>query len=508
MSIEMKIMLIRPRWTVERQAINTPMGAMYIASSVREWVNPTPEVSIYHMEKEGAGLKDLRHHLEKEQPDVIGFSVLSAESPGLNLCMEVAREVLPDVFIAVGGPHATIFHDMVLRRPEVDAVVIGEGEKTFAELIDRLQSDMDWRDIDGIAYNDNGMPVYNSPREYIADIDEIPHPAYDLIDIPAYSGFHHMNSILAAWPFMTIFTSRACPYGCIYCHRIFGKRFRGRSPENVMEEIQLLYENYGVREIHITDDIFNWDKHRAKTICRKIIESKYKLKIAFPNGIRADLLDDELIELLAAAGTYTLNFAVETVSPRIQKITRKNVDLEKLDHSMQKAFDEGIIPQSFYMLGFPTETEEEIRKTIHHAVRSPALKASFFSVLPYPRTKLYDWVKENNPDFDVDDDKFKDMQYYTQGFYDMVRDDLDLTSLVKMAYKKFYLRPWRIMKIIQMYPKNRNFLRAMLYGLRLLWVGRFWEKARAKVVRLSSGFENIEPKHVPMEMQSNGVSKK
>lgn len=464
---------------------------MSLAAAARKYVSPTPDISIYHMEMKNASLDDLRNRLEKEKPDLVGFSALSSEAPGLYSCMSLTREVLPKSFIVVGGPHATIFHDHVLARPEVDAVAMGEGEMTFVELVDRIQTGKDWRDIDGIAYSKNGEKIYNRQREFAQNLDELPFPAYDLIDIPAYSRTHNLNGFLAAWPYMTIFTSRACPFGCIYCHGIFGKRFRARSPKNVIDEITLLYNRYGIRELHFLDDIFNWDIERSKEICREIIKSGLKIKIAFPNALRGDYLDDELIELMGKAGTYSIGFAVETTSERLIKIIRKNLNVNKVRENMQKALDVGIIPVAFYMIGFPSETESEIRATIDFAVNSPALKASFFSVVIYPRTGLYEYAKQVNPDFQFDDDKFEDLHYYSNVFHNVNENGMNIPKLIKSAYMRFYSRPWRIWKILLMYPKNRKFLKALIFALRLSAVGDFLDRTDVKIARIRSGLAAV-----------------
>ncbi len=167
-----------------------------------------------------------------------------------------------------------------------------------------------------------------------------------------------------------IFTSRGCPFGCIYCHNVFGKKFRARSAENVLDELSMLKREYNIGEIEIIDDCFNIDLSRAKEIARGIIDRKLDIAISFPNGIRADHMDKELVDLLKEAGTYRVYYAVETASPRLQKLIRKNVDLDRPKEIVDYTAAQGIMTCGFFMMGFPTETEEEIRMTIDYACRS------------------------------------------------------------------------------------------------------------------------------------------
>jgi len=483
----MKLLLVRPLWYVEGEGITPPLGPMYLASVARRWVSPSPEVKIVHMRADMQSVAEYKRLLREYDPDIVGFSALSAEAPGLYNIMSLTRSVLPKAFIIVGGPHASFFTDHILDKPETDAVVTGEGEETFAELLDRLQSGRDWTDIRGVAYNRDGRHIINPSRPFIENLDIIPHPAWDLINLNVYPRFMNMNAYLAASSYMPVVTSRGCPYKCVYCHKIFGKRFRARSVENVMDELQILYREYGVREFHFFDDIFNCDLDRAKEICREIINSGMDIKLAFPNGVRGDRLDDELIELLAQAGTYCMNFAVETVSPRLQKIIKKNLDIEKVKENMEKAYNAGIIPATFYMLGFPTETPEEMRQTIEFAIKTKALRAMFFSVMAYPRTELFDIVKQYYPDYDIADKNFLNLHYWEPIYQQKNNGFGNMKKLTRKAYRRFYLRPWRVLNILRMYPKNKYFFIALRGSVRLWGLGMAFEHININFRRLKSG---------------------
>ncbi|MBK7259204.1 MAG: radical SAM protein [Ignavibacteriae bacterium] len=165
-------------------------------------------------------------------------------------------------------------------------------------------------------------------------------------------------------------TTRGCPYRCAYCHNILGKTFRVRSPEHVMREIRMIHDTYGITDFQVIDDIFNLDMDRAKKICDLIVGSRLPLTLSFPNAIRSDRVDEELIDKMAAAGTKFISIAIETASPRLQRLIRKNLDLDRAFKAIDTITRVGIVTRGFFMIGFPTETEDEARQTIEYAKAS------------------------------------------------------------------------------------------------------------------------------------------
>lgn len=236
----------------------------------------------------------------------------------MTVISNIVKEINPKCITILGGPHASVFYDHALENAKIDIAVIGEGENTFVELLNKLLQDQPIDDVKGIVFKKNNKIILTPYREPIENLDSIPFPAWDLVDFKKYSSVSSMNAYCAARPWAIIFTSRGCPFRCAYCHKIFGKRTRFRSPENVIAEIELLTQKYGVKEIQIVDDFFNVDLNRAKTICDLIIDKKIKIKIAFPNALRGDMMDRELIHKLREAGCYAIAYAVETASPEFK----------------------------------------------------------------------------------------------------------------------------------------------------------------------------------------------
>jgi radical SAM superfamily enzyme YgiQ (UPF0313 family) len=245
-------------------------------------------------------------------------------------------------------------------------------------------------------------------------------------------------------------TSRGCPYRCAYCHNVLGKKFRVRSPENILEEIKYIHDKFGITDFQIIDDIFNLDMDRAKKICDLIINSGMDLTFAFPNAIRADRVDEELVEKMAQAGTKFTSIAIETASPRIQKLIRKNLNLEKAFKAIHLFARVGIVTRGFFMMGFPTETEEEVLDTIEYAKRSRLCGATFFTVVYYPGTDLYrlaqsyGYFKEES--FDVQ----RDYVQVGEGPYEFSLERL--TELKKKAIFEFAFTRERIKNALEIMP--------------------------------------------------------
>lgn len=465
-----RILFIRTNPRFEKQTIVPPMGIMYIAASLRSaFPDRQFDMKVVDLGLEKLYAPDVETILKSFEPDLVCLSGLTFEAKAIHELMALVRKASPKARMVVGGPHATCMPDDLLKDPNTDIVVTGEGEITLVELFKALEKGNSLEGVKGISYRVDGEIKKNPPRTYNEDLDSLPNPAWDLIDIAKYSAANSMNGLLAKKSYMCVFTSRACPYGCVYCHPIFGKRFRARSVENVVEELRVLQREHGVKEIHILDDIFNWDLDRAKAICDGIVDAGLDLKIAFPNGLRADRMDDELLDKLKEAGTYMLTYAIETASPRLQKLIGKNLDLERARTAIAAATDKGLITNGFFMLGFPTETTDELEATISYAKTSKLLKANFFNVIPFPGSKLYDLAKEQYPEYDLTIDSMNDMQYWSREPFYTMATGVDLGAIQRRAYRDFFFHGTRLFKLFRRLPRKWFLVRGFYDMAYVMW---------------------------------------
>ncbi len=452
-------MLIRPGVRFQRKRFSQPLGLLYLISVLRQNFPGRFEISLVDQALLNLNFEQVKNKIKDFNPDIVGFSCLSAESKEMSRISEIVKKLKPECITVLGGPHASVFYDQILEKSKIDFVVIGEGEITFTELIEKIQKNKPIDSVKGIAFKKNGKIILTKPREPIENLDSIPFPAWDLVDFKIYSKVTGMNVYYKAVPWSIIFTSRGCPFNCAYCHQIFGKKTRFRSPENVIAEIELLTEKYGIKEIHIIDDIFNLNLARAKRICDLIVEKKIKIKIAFPNALRGDIMDRELIRKLKQAGCYSITYAVETASPRIQKLINKNLDLDKVKQAIDWTFEEKINTHGFFMLGFPGEKKEEMEKTIKWACDSNLLIATFFSVVIYPRIPLMKIAQEAYPNFNFSQWERFDFKYWAEKSFYAKATGINLFKIQRNAFRRFYLNPRRIVFILLRLPKNLFLIR-------------------------------------------------
>jgi radical SAM superfamily enzyme YgiQ (UPF0313 family) len=436
-----------------------PLGALYIASVLRE--------AGHHVRLFDAGElwdpEPFREALRAFRPDVVGISAITIEARVMEHMARVCREELPDMPVIAGGPHATAYPHRCARNPSIDYVVLGEGELTALELVQALtRGGLDPKSVAGIAYlGDDGNTVFTAPREPIADVDSIPFPAWDLVDFELLARTRSMSS-LGSRRHMLLFTSRGCPFKCIYCHEVQGKKFRARSPENVLREMHVLKTRWGINDFEIVDDIFNFDRARMLDILDRIVVSKQNPALHFPNALRTDMLDHGQIKALRRAGTFFLCAAVETASPRLQKLIKKHLKVDKVEENIRIAVREGMYVRGFFMLGFPTETLEEARSTVDLAVRSALHEALFFIVTPFAGTALYELYQETMRERGLLQIEPEDTGYHHANYNLSAMSDAELFGLQRNAFRRFFLDPRRALRIAARHPAKLEVLR---YGL-------------------------------------------
>ncbi|HOW90403.1 MAG TPA: radical SAM protein, partial [Elusimicrobiales bacterium] len=348
--------------------------------------------------------------------------------------------------------------EAVIRDPNVDFAVVGEGERTVCELVEALEHGKPLSGITGLVYKEAGVPVFNPPRAVIEDVDSIPFPAWDLVDMEKYfdAGHRHAaNPFPASNRVVPVFTSRGCPYGCIYCHNIFGKRIRMRSAENVLREIELLSERYAPDEIEVSDDIFNCDMDRVIRICDGLIGSGSKAALSFPNGLRVDRMDRELVLKLKQAGTKQIYYAIESADPEVQKRIGKNLDLSKAEEIVRFTAGSGIVTGGFFIFGFPGETKEEMRKTVEFAKALPFHVAVFHYLTPRPNTPLEALLRKRGIKLDS-----SGLHHYKKFSVNLSAvSDAELKRMWAGAYAGFYLRPGQMWRIWKALPDKARLLR-------------------------------------------------
>ncbi|OGS07528.1 MAG: hypothetical protein A2270_09690 [Elusimicrobia bacterium RIFOXYA12_FULL_51_18] len=348
------------------------------------------DVSLIHMDADDLNEAEIAAKVIALNPDLVGLSSITSESYCMYALAKKIKNILNNVCVIAGGPHPTAYVEDCLKNDAIDIVVKGEGEETLLEIVRTIEKKEPLGMIKGISYKENGGILHNPPREYVADIDQLPYPDWGAVNIDAYKRFIPQSPFMYQRKYMTIFTSRGCPFHCTYCHNVMGKSFRAHSVNRVFDEVSYLHNKYGIRHVAIIDDIFNWDRTRSLAIMQRIADSEMKLAIHFANGIKGDLLDEEQIKIFAKAGLSFTCVAVETGSMRLQKKIKKGIDFPKIRENIALLSKHRIFVNGYFIIGFPGETFKEVLLTIWFACTSKLHTASFFVYHAYKGTELGD----------------------------------------------------------------------------------------------------------------------
>ncbi len=464
----MRVLLVKPYQPVAGHVTQPPLGILYLASSLRQRFGTEVEVDLIDLKSRELPPRWLADRLHEYQPDVVGLSALNCEAAAAREIARLCKLYDPKIVTVLGGPYAHRRSNEILGNSDFDWSFDGPADHVFPDALERHfgnNGDLG-TDIPGLSYKtEDGIQLSERP-DVITDLDAIPFPAYDLIDLDFYAPQPNMMGMLKGKKYAPLFTSRGCPYTCNYCHDLFGKKFVHRSPDSVLAEIDMLRGRYGVDEFQIVDDIFNLHKPRLKKIMGEVANRwPGQTHFTFPNALRADILDDSVLDALRAAGTYGICMAIETTTPRLQELVSKNLKLDKAFWSINAADKRGILVSGFFMLGFPTETREELQRTVDFAVESRLTMAHFFTVIPQPETPMYELARKESPEAlaATDRDEEEGASYRTARAWYERAYGFPLADFVRKTNRRFYLNPKRIARIVKRVPAK-----SLATGLRQL----------------------------------------
>jgi len=334
----------------------------------------------------------------------------------------------------LGGPHPTVLPLGVINYSFIDIIVVGEGEYAMREIALAKQERMkSFKHILGIVYKEDGEIITTSPRSPIINLDQLPFPARHLFPPLKY----YIPVTYRKLPAAGIFTSRGCPYHCTFCyHGIFGKKFRARSPENVLAEIELLKDKYRIREFHIADDTFNVDKERVKKICHLLIERKINIPWACAQGLRINLIDQEILNAMNEAGCYKICYGIESGNQGVLNNIKKGITLEEAENAVQMAKRAKLIVGGLFMIGNYGETEQTINETINFSKKLRLDYAVFSIATPYPGTKFYEQVLKKGKMLATNWNEFSRYSGAIFEWNNLSKKQID--ALYQKAYRKYY----------------------------------------------------------------------
>ena len=438
--IENMITTNLPEFVNTERGYSPSLGIMYIAAYAEKYTNH--KIEILDMIVEERSYDGLEKEIKKRDPDIVGVTTTTFTLIDSIITAKIVKNVDKNIKIIFGGPHAHIYPEETINIPEVDFLVLGEGEITFTELLQKIDNYEELKKVKGIVFNHGDKIVNTGYRGFIEDLDSLPFPARHLTPYKKY-----YSLIAKLNPITTIFTSRGCPYRCLFCHKPhMGKQIRVRSPENVVEEIEECV-NMGIHEILIYDDTFNIDRKRVLDVCSLIKERD--IDIYFDIRARIDRIDKEMLVALKKAGCERIHYGVESANQRVLDILRKDITVEQAEKVIKMTKDVGIETLAYFMIGNPTETRDEILNTIKFAKKLKPDYCHFSVTTPFPATPLYTLGLEKG----IFNDYWKEFAANpTKDFVpklweeNLSRDEL--VVLLEHAYKSFYTRPSYVFKKI------------------------------------------------------------
>ena len=354
--------------------------------------------------RQGLTKEEIATRIRKWSPEMAVITIpFSGWSPAAFETASLVKEVNKNIVTVLIGLHPSARPIECLAQPNVDFVVIGEPELTVLELADTLeQKNVDkLKEVKGIAFNENGKTIRTPARPVIEDLDSLPFPARHLLPMKEFFEAAKKRPISGNLkkPSIRMLTSRGCNHNCIFCSNfiVMERKWRARSPENVVNEIEQIVRTYGIKQVDFLDDNMTLDKKRMEAICDLIKKRKLDIEWCTPNGVRADCLDEELLAKMKASGCKRILIAPESGVQRIvDQVIGKKQDLKKVENAVAAAKKVGIEVGCFFILGFIGETKEDMKATIAfaHKLRKLGADRFYFSyATPLYGTELYEQAK-------------------------------------------------------------------------------------------------------------------
>lgn len=461
----MRVILIYPKTELQGDGEKPPLGLAYIASSLKL---DEHEVMIEDMYGLGITMDQLIADAERFNPDVAGISVIT---PYITSASMVATQIKKhlNIPIIVGGPHPSSIPEKTLREhSSFDIAVRGEGEETMRELCKVIENKGDIQSVLGISFRKDGEIISTPPRPLIENLDDIPFPAWHLLQMDKYFKNTNMSLDAGGMKTFSIITSRGCPGRCKFCdsHSVWKRKYRARSATNVVDEIERLYNDYNIRFIQFVDDTLIVNKKRVFEICDQIKERN--LDIKWMCWGRVNLVDAEVLRKMKDAGCVKIYYGIESGSQKILDYINKNITLEQAEHAVKITKKAGILTGAYWMMVFPPETEEDIKRTIEFNTSLPLDDHDTFSILtPFPGSELYKITKEEglllSEDWEYYYNRRADVLPVVRTRYLSNKDlhrlkkegDRELLKATRLRMFKYYLsNPDKLLNRIIKDPKN------------------------------------------------------
>ncbi len=451
---------------------NLPMlGVGYLAAAVKARGH---EVVLVDAMAGGLGFEAALAAVSAASPGVMGISCLSFRSaPGAYEMARRLRDAFPDVPLVIGGPHVTDDPEEVLRDcPAIDVAVPGEGETIFADLVDALAAGQRWEAMDGILHrNADGEIVATAKRSCVRDLDEVAFPDRSIYDRELYSPLPNLG-MDTRLPTTVMAVSRGCAWGrCTFCSRggRYASPYRRRSPENVVDEIRAMVQEYGVRNIKFLDDNFCVDEAWLDGFCGLLEESGLGVKWAVL--ARVDTVSRATLHRMARAGCTSVQYGIESGNQELLDLVKKGITLDEIRNAVRWANEAGLSVMATIMIGLPTETPEMSRKTIRFACQLGVDYLHFWPFGLMAQTRIEEVALREGRLMPTSDEDIYQSNYVPQTYESREA----VTRMVRYAYLRYYLRPSFILRVLAKSARNpllfKNYFAAFRYWVDMMMTG-------------------------------------
>lgn len=400
------------------------------------------EIRVYDSDLRNSNIEQLIEYVKDYDPDFVGiYCNTSNYHRVVNYASSIKK--LKSYPICLGGPHPVIEPGEILKNKDVDYVVMGEGELTIIELLDFINNKKDLDAVKGIAFKKNGgETIINPRRELIQDLDILPMPARHLVEIENYRPSPHHYKHL---PMTTMIVSRGCPFSCTYCasRNVWGRSYRSRSVDKVIEEIKFLIRTYGIKNINFWDDLWGMKREWAEEFCRRMIDEK--IKISWSCERRVDTVDLDILKLMKKAGCYSVFYGIESFDQDCLNAVNKGIKVEQAQEVMRLTKKAGIEVRANFILGLPNETPEKVKLMLKKICKINPDYIKFNIMTPYPGTALYQEVKSGKWGT-FKEDPNRSTGYFATFLPYGYKNFGELEAMRKYAFRKFHFRPRYILR--------------------------------------------------------------
>jgi len=379
--------------STQMHEVYPPLGLLYVAAVLKQ---NGIDVSLIEARAKGFSHYEVVEEVRKEKPDFVGITVITARIDSALYLAARVKEINQDIKVILGGPHIHFEHRDVINELSVDFCVRGEGEITTFELIKAVSEGGNLQKVKGITFKEKGKIIVASDRSFVSDLNALFFPARGLLENSVYRG-----SWTGGETFSPMLATRGCPYFCQFCDApaIWGRIHRRRSVVNVLDELEQIYQKFGVRYVRFVDDLLVVNKKWGIKLCRGILERGLD-ELSWACDGRVGLMSEELLEELKKANCKVVFYGIEFGNQRILDLCKKGFTIAQVKETIEMTSKAGISSYGYFMIGYPTETAETVEDTINLAVEL-ALdygmdSAGFSIVTPFPGTGLYEYCKRNN----------------------------------------------------------------------------------------------------------------